>query len=76
MAKETKQLATNVTIHKDGVAHTFGPGDDLPDWALDHLNGDDGNPDVWATDEDEDDESPKKSSAAKKARQPPRPSRP
>jgi len=35
------------TVDADGVAHVFGPGDDVPRWARDKI-GD--RPDVWEDD--------------------------
>ncbi len=47
------KLATNVTVHdENGAPVTFGPGDDLPDWAVEAIT----NPDVWADESDVDDD--------------------
>lgn len=40
------KLAGYVTVHDDdGISFTFGPGDDVPGWAVDKIS----NPNVWAT---------------------------
>jgi hypothetical protein len=52
----SKRLNTHVHIpHPEtGAAVDFGPGDDLPEWAVDAIT----NPDVWDTGEDEADDGP------------------
>lgn len=62
----SKQLTHNVTVHKAGVAYNFAPGDELPDWALDQLLGENGNPDVFEP-VDDDDDAPKAKRGAKKS---------
>lgn len=41
------RLAACVHVYDDeGVAHVFGPGDDVPDWAAKAIT----NPDAWVSD--------------------------
>lgn len=56
MAKNSK-LKSYVTVanpETPGQPETFGPDDDLPDWARDEIT----NPDVWEDSEEEEDAGP------------------
>lgn len=45
----TRRLAAHVHVHDEhGAAHVFGPGDDVPAWAVEAIT----NPAAWAPDPD------------------------
>jgi len=39
--------ANAVHLHRDGVLHSYLPGDDVPEWAVEKI----GDPNVWADEE-------------------------